>query len=86
MVIISNGDNDMANASIYIGTPAALQAEIGLLPCYSGKYVVAAFFADGTEATPASGIANKREAQAAADELKAWLESEGEAPQIIWVA
>ena len=41
---------------------------------------------DGTEATPESGIANKREAQAAADELKAWLESEGEAPQIIWVA
>ena len=24
-------------ARIYIGTPAALQAEVGLHPCYTGK-------------------------------------------------
>lgn len=72
-------------ATIYLGTPAALQAEIGLLPCYSGPYIVAAFRPDGTEITPESDIPSKAEARAIAAEIKAWLESEGETVQIAWI-
>ena len=57
--LISNADGvtDMSNeATIYIGTPEALQAEIGLLPCYTGPFIVAAFNAAGEQITPESGI------------------------------
>lgn len=74
-----------SEATIYIGTPEALQAEIGLLPCYEGPFIVAAFNAAGEQVTPESGLPSKALANAVADELKAWLESEGEIVQIAWI-
>lgn len=75
----------MNEAIIYIGTPKALQAEIGLLPCYDGPFVVAAFNAAGEEITPESDLPSKDVANAMAAEIKAWLESEGESVQIAWI-
>lgn len=75
----------MTEATIYIGTPEALQAEIGLLPCYQGPFIVAAFNAAGEQITPESGITSEAEANAVADEIKVWLESEGEIVQIAWI-
>ena len=75
----------MTEAAIYIGTPEALQAEIGLLPCYQGPFIVAAFNAAGEQITPESGITSEAEANAVADEIKVWLESEGEIVQIAWI-
>lgn len=72
-------------ATIYIGTPKALQAEIGLLPCYAGPYVVAAFNAAGEQITPESGIASTTEADAITAEIAAWLKSNGETVTTIWV-
>ena len=71
-------------ARIYIGTPAALQAEIGLHPCYTGKYIVAAFNAAGEELTPESA-SNQKEANACAAEISAWLESLGETVVKTWI-
>lgn len=73
-------------ATIYIGTPEALQAEIGLLPCYAGPFVVAAFNAAGEQITPESGLANKDEAQASAKEIGDWLESLGETVCVSWIS
>ena len=71
-------------ARIYLGTPAALQAEIGLHPCYTGKYIVAAFNAAGEEITPESA-SNLKEANAVAAEISAWLESLGETVVKTWI-
>lgn len=73
-------------ATIYIGTPEALQAEIGLLPCYTGNYVVAAFNAAGAQITPESDIATQYEAYEMAGEIKAWLESCGETVRVSFIA
>lgn len=73
-------------ATIYIGTPEALQAEIGLLPCYTGPFVVAAFNAAGEQITPESGIADKDEAYAIAKEIGDWLESLGETVRTSWIS
>lgn len=73
-------------ATIYIGTPEALQAEIGLLPCYTGPFVVAAFNAAGEQITPESGLADKDEAQVAAKEIGDWLESLGETVCVSWIS
>ena len=73
-----------AQATIYIGTPEALQAEIGLHPCYTGKYIVAAFNASGEELTPESA-SSKREAIALSKEIGAWLKSLGEAVAVAWI-
>lgn len=72
-------------ATIYIGAPEALQAEIGLLPCYKGPFVVAGFNAAGLELTPESGIADKDEAHAIAEDIAAWLRGEGETATILWL-
>lgn len=72
-------------AIIYIGTPAALQAEIGLLPCYKARYVVAAFRANGQEFTPELAE-TKADAQTFAREFKRHLASLGETSSIAWVA
>jgi hypothetical protein len=71
-------------ARIYIGTPSALQAEVGLHPCYTGKYIVAAFNAAGEEITPESASSIK-EANAVAAEIGAWLESLGETVVKAWI-
>ena len=71
-------------ARIYLGTPADLQAEIGLHPCYTGKYIVAAFNAAGEEITPESA-SNIKEANAVAAEIGAWLESLGETVVKAWI-
>ena len=71
-------------ARIYLGTPAALQAEIGLHPCYTGKYIVAAFNAAGEEITPESA-GSQKEANAFAAEIGAWLESLGETVVKAWI-
>lgn len=72
-------------AAIYIGTPEALQAEIGLLDCYKGAFVVAAFRANGEEVTPEIA-ADKEEADGFRQELTAWLEGEGETVRVSWVS
>lgn len=72
-------------ATLYIGTPEALQAEIGLLPCYKGPFVVAGFNAAGLELTPESDIADKDEAHAIAEDIAAWLRSEGETVSVLWL-
>ena len=72
-------------ASIYIGKPEALQAEIGLNPCYKGKYVVAAFTAAGEEYTPEC-VDTKADAKAIASDYAVFLEGRGETVQIAWVA
>lgn len=71
-------------ACIYLGTPAALQAEVGLHPCYTGNYIVAAFNAAGEEITPESA-SNIEEANAIAAEIGAWLESLGETVVKTWI-
>jgi hypothetical protein len=71
-------------ACIYLGTPAALQAEIGLPSFYTGKYIVAAFNAAGEEITPESASSIK-EANAVAAEIGAWLESLGETVVKAWI-
>ena len=72
-------------ATIYLGKPEALQAEIGLLECYAGPYVVAAFNAAGEQITPESGLSTPAEANALAAEIKAWLESAGEIVCVSWI-
>lgn len=72
-------------ATIYIGTPEALQAEIGLLPCYTGPFIVAAFNAAGEQITPESGIADKDEAYAIASDYACYLEQAGETVSILWI-
>lgn len=42
----------MHEAVIYIGTPEALRAEIGLDACYSGARILAAFESNGAQLTP----------------------------------
>ncbi len=74
----------MTEARIYLGTPSALQAEIGLHPCYTGNYIVAAFNAAGEEITPESASSIK-EANAVAAEIGAWLESLGETVVKAWI-
>ena len=71
-------------AMIYVGTPEALQAEIGLDPCYKGEYIVAPFDSDGFQITPESA-ATKDEAAAFVVEIRQWLESEGEIVRIAWI-
>ena len=71
-------------ARIFIGTPEALQAEIGLPSFYTGKYIVAAFNAAGEEFTPESA-SSKREAIAVSKEIGAWLKSLGETVEIAWI-
>ena len=73
-----------AEATIYVGTPEALQAEIGLLDCYKGKYIIAAFNADGREITPESAT-SKKEAAAFAKEIGDWLRSEGQTVRLSWI-
>lgn len=73
-----------AEATIYVGTPEDLQAEIGLDPCYKGKYIVAPFDSDGFQITPESAD-SKDEAAAFVKEIREWLESEGEIVRIAWI-
>lgn len=74
----------MSNATIYIGTPEALQAEIGLLPCYTGPYVVAAFNAAGEQITPEDSDSAEG-ARACAAELGDWLRSLGQTVTVSWI-
>jgi len=78
------GQTDMNEATIYIGTPEALQAEIGLLPCYTGPYVVAAFNAAGEQITPeiSDSVAG---AKACAAEIGDWLRGLGQTVTISWI-
>lgn len=78
------GQTDMGNATIYIGTPEALQAEIGLLPCYTGPYVVAAFNAAGEQITPEDSDSAEG-AKACAAEIGDWLRSLGQTVTVSWI-
>lgn len=71
-------------ATIYVGTPEALQAEIGLDDCYKGKYIVAAFDQDGYQITPESAV-SKKEAAAYVKEIGDWLRSEGQIVRVSWI-
>lgn len=71
----------MSDPQVYVGKPDALQAEIGLLPCYDGHYVVAAFDANGNAFEPESFDTVKGAKEGAAD-IAAYL---GETTQVIWV-
>jgi len=42
----------MDATEVYFGSRDALQAEVGLLPCYAERYQVAAFGPNGEEFTP----------------------------------
>lgn len=61
----------MGEPIIYWGEAEALQAEIGLQPCYGGPYVVVGFGPNGEEYTPESGISSRSGAKAMAEELAA---------------
>ena len=59
----NEGYDEMERPQVYIGKPEALKAEIGLLDCYTGPYVVACFAEDGTAYEPDYGIKSKKEAK-----------------------
>lgn len=55
--------------TIYHGPKEALQAEVGLLPCYSEKYQIVAFLDDGSMVTP-EGARTKGELKALIQEYR----------------
>lgn len=68
--------------TIYAGPVEALQAEIALLPCYPGPFVVAAHEGDGTEWTPESGLAGWDDVAAMVAEFRAAAEAQGFAVRV----